>query len=290
MRLNVAGRDGALAWWNLARDHSEPPSPSPSEYTYWPSFADNGKALAVVTNDDRVIIEDPGSSKSFSVLSHLSANLSTLALSPDGRRLAAGNGDGTIQLWQVKSGRLRFRLQGPASRVTCVMFAPDGMLLASGGSDGVLTLWDTASGRIRTSIRNDSIPSLGGEFSPSVSNIAFSPLGKVLACVRYDDRDVILWDVATGRLRAILRGAGHFIKSVAFSPDGDLIASGETDGTVILWNASTLQERARLQGHSNQVSSLTFSPDGRSLASGDTDSVVRVWNLDGSAAIQNDAG
>ena len=76
-----------------------------------------------------------------------------------------------------------------------------------------------------------------------------------------------------------LRGHTSWVTSVAFSPDGRLLASGSDDQTVKLWDVATGQEVRTLSGHTAPVRSLAFSPDGRLLASGSWDGTVRIWGV-----------
>jgi len=69
------------------------------------------------------------------------------------------------------------------------------------------------------------------------------------------------------------------VRSVAFSPDGAALVSGDAEGTVQLWSAKTGHQRARLVGHGGRVRSVAFSPDGRTLASGGADGTVRLWDV-----------
>ena len=89
----------------------------------------------------------------------------------------------------------------------------------------------------------------------------------------------MLWDVASGQLVRTLEGHTDRVASVAFSPDGRLLASGSVDGTVWLWDAPTGALLRTLEGHTWVVTSVAFAPDGRLLASGSMDTIVRLWGV-----------
>ncbi|MFC1718427.1 PKD domain-containing protein, partial [Candidatus Poribacteria bacterium] len=90
---------------------------------------------------------------------------------------------------------------------------------------------------------------------------------------------VRLWDVSTRQEVATFTGHSWDVTSVAFSPDGSLLASGSGDDTVKLWDVSTRQEMTTLIGHSSTVTSVAFSPDGSLLASGSWDRTILLWKV-----------
>jgi WD domain, G-beta repeat/TIR domain len=93
------------------------------------------------------------------------------------------------------------------------------------------------------------------------------------------DSTVKLWEVGTGRELATLKGHMDQVYSVAFAPDGKILASGSIDGTVKLWEVSTGREIATLKGHAGFVYSVAFAPDGKTLVSGNSDGTVKLWEV-----------
>jgi WD40 repeat protein len=80
-------------------------------------------------------------------------------------------------------------------------------------------------------------------------------------------------------MAATLDGNTVGVKSVAFSPDGALLAAGLFDGSLELWDPSTDEVLNKLTGHTNAVSGLAFSPDGSTLASSSYDGTIRIWGV-----------
>src|SRR5437763_1966979 len=96
--------------------------------------------------------------------------------------------------------------------------------------------------------------------------IVYSPDGKTLAS-EGNDGTVRLWDVATGKERATIKGHAGDVNSVSYRPDGKTLASARDDNTILLWDVATGKGRATLK---RVVKSVAYSPDGKTLASGGT--------------------
>jgi hypothetical protein len=177
-----------------------------------------------------------------------------VAYSPDGRLLANGSSDKTVQLWDVASGNLQHILD-TGDWVYAVAFSPNGRLLASGSLNGTVQLWEVTSGNLQHTLQHDS----------PVRAVTFSPDGRLLASAS-SDKTVRLWEVTSGNLQHTLHHDSE-VRVVRFSPDGWLLASASSDKTVRLWEVTSgnLQDTVH---HENWVEAVAFSGDGRLLAAG----------------------
>ncbi|HEY6746371.1 MAG TPA: helix-turn-helix domain-containing protein [Mycobacteriales bacterium] len=206
--------------------------------------------------------------------------LQAVAVTPDGRTVAAGGADGLVRLWDVPTRRLVGTLTGSAGRqptVFAVTIAPDGRTLAAGGSDGRLRLWslaDRSRPRLLAAVTGATGP------LPTVFAAAYSPDGRTLAAGGADGV-VRLWspaDPARPRAIGLLRGPRSYVQALTFSPDGRTLAAGSADHCVYRWD---LRRRtalgAPLTGPAKTVYAVAFSPDGRLLAAGSADKAVHLW-------------
>lgn len=107
----------------------------------------------------------------------------------------------------------------------------------------------------------------------------FDPTGQRLATARYLEGMADIWDAQTGD-KIITLAAPSLVSAIAFSPNGESIATGHDDGTIRLWDTQTGAQQLVLHGHGGAVVYVVFTPDGSRLASSGEDGLVRVWALD----------
>jgi WD40 repeat protein len=221
----------------------------------------------------------------FTLEGHTDA-VTSVAFSPDGQRLATASRDKTAKVWDARTGQELRALKGHTDDVTSVAFSPDGQRLATTSGDGTARVWDARTGQQQLVLR---------EHTRRVYSVAFSPDGQRLATGSggYDDRkkqfygEVRVWEARTGQEILTFKGHTDYVRSVAFSPDGQRLATGsggynhlkkQSYGEVKVWEARTGQQLLTIKGHTHVVYSVAFGPDGQRLATGSEDKTVKVWD------------
>ena len=195
------------------------------------------------------------------------ARCTSVAYAPDGATLATGGDDGTVRIWDARTGQQQHQLTGHTGPVYAVAYAPDGATLATGGDDGTVRIWDARTGQQQQQLTGHTGP---------VYAVAYAPDGATLA-TGGDDGTVRIWDARTGQQQHQLTGHTGAVYAVAYAPDGATLATGGGDGTVRIWDARTGQQQHQLTGHTGPVRSVAYAPDGATLATGG-DTTIRIWN------------
>lgn len=204
-----------------------------------------------------------------------------VAVTPDGRTVVSGSQDKTIRFWDLATGKRTGIIRHTAG-VQAVALSPDGKTLAAADREGHIVLFDARS--------HKEIRTLTGDDARAVW-LAFSPDGETLASIGYHAEQAVLWDVAHGTKRGVLKHRNAHVHNVAFSPDGSRAATSGTDQVVHIWNASTGKELAAGKGHDGEIEHVAFSPDGKTIVSaGGHDKTVRLWDAESGKALETFEG
>ena len=178
---------------------------------------------------------------------------------------------------------------GHSAIIKDIMFTPNGRILVSVSDDKTICLWDADSGQRLKTIRGQ----IGDGYEGELFAGALSPDGRTLAVAGYlshaNDGEygrIRLINIETGEQTGLLKGQSGAIYSLAFSPDGKLLASGSSDQTVRIWEIGTDGSSnsgkavATLEGHRDNIYGMDFAPDNSKVVSASHDHTLRLWRAD----------
>lgn len=258
------------------------------------AFSPNGKVIATgnwVLGGD-IELWDVMTGEKIRTLRERIGRVYHLKLSHNGTILSCGSWNRSVEfhMWEVDSGREIANFTGEQNSYSDFQASQDSSLIATAGERQIF-IWDTFAGSLRHAI----------DFPVGlISGFAFSSDNEYLISV---GRSATLWNTETGSEILELYDDEHRISKMIFSPDGKILAGGDTDGKIILWDFDLILEKHKNQksslasklrkitnrktpnfenktfpGHSNAVNTLTYSSDGKTLASGSRDGTVIVWD------------
>jgi WD40 repeat protein len=235
------------------------------------------------------------------------------AFSPDGARVVTTTEDGTVQVWDVASGKLLVALIEEANPESDAAISPDGARVVTRGYGEVPLLWDAATGKELVAFSIELIFAKTMVFSPDgtrilmkggndawiadaasgqvlarlpgyVSDVGSAPFSadgaRVVAINELTGYETVrVWDTVSGQVLAIIDGHTSSITNAALSPDGHRVVTTHYDDEIArVWDAASGNELATLSGHVGSVTSAAFSPDSRRIVTTSDDQTARVWD------------
>jgi RNA polymerase sigma factor (sigma-70 family) len=237
------------------------------------AIAPDGKTVVTVGHESTVRWWDAGTGKDRGELHDFRGWGWRLVISPDGKTLASPTGN-SILLTDLTTGRQTHELKNHKAQLRTFDFTTDSRLI-SASDDGVVIVWDVASGE-----------ELGRLKGPGPNLVyAISRDGRRLACTARDDIAVIVWDAVAGRELRRFPLPAFRAQSLAFSPDGKVLAFAGLEVPIHLVDVETgadlyqMGAASRPLGKRRSVYNVRFSPDGHTLASAEDDGVVHLWEV-----------
>ena len=304
--------DGTVCFWDaVSHDRTATLTGHITEFTSI-AFSPGGRTLAHAGGwDKKVYLWDVETANQKGALIGHTYEVTSVAFSPDGKTVASGGGvdDPTIRLWDPNSGELKMILVGHLwGGINDLVFSHDSRWIASAGRDQKVCLWKTDTGyhqatfvgptaaisKVALSPNGQILASTGGQQDPAVRLWDISSRKEIATlrgrsnCIAFSPDgqtlasgwiDISLWDIRSGELKSEFSGHTDGLRSVAFSPDGRILASGSSDTTVRLWDVETATHLTTLTGHTNGITHIAFSPDGKTLATASDDATALLWDI-----------
>ncbi len=288
--------------WDLNSGQSRPLQAGKMTSMFSKALSPDETILANKYNEDILLTYTHSGVPKIILQGHLN-RVACVAFSPDGKTLASGSSTHssggnrnpiTIRLWNTATGENTMSLSGHTGGVTGLAFSPDGSTLASGSDDNTIRLWHPHTGQQKHLIvggigdKKNGQNKNGDNLNGAITCIAFSPDGKIIAAgsgrprniyIDNPDTSIRLWDTITGDESMTFRGHSKDVLCIAFSPDGNILASGSEDKTIRLWDIQTEQLKTTITGHINPVYAIAFSPNGNTLVSSSGNGTIYFWDL-----------
>ena len=231
-------------------------------------FSQDGSRVAIGTREGRIRLWDTTTGRQHKSLTghaivsllkkaNKAVDVWALAFSPDGKMLASGSQDKTVQLWDIEKQRKLATLKTHEGWITALAFSTDGKTLASGDANKVIKLWNVDTYKERATL-------LGHK--NTISTLTFSPEGTsqysgCLASGSYDGT-IRFWDPENGKeLVTFASGHTESVKTVAFSEDDLNLIIAAHNSTVGVWSLQTMHEVSTLDDQPHDVATVALSPD-----------------------------
>ena len=265
------------------------------------AFSLNGNTIFTGNNYGAIDLWDSENTIHKRSLEGHTDRVTSVVHSPNDNIYASGSYDGTIRLWGAVVNLPKRLYTGHTRYVACIMFSPDSKTLASGGMNSDVHIWDAETGKyLRTfsepgDVENTSKPTKGHatrhDYPKLVTSLAFSPNGYTLASGSMDNK-IRIWEVKNREYLGMLDPHidepshqdymddvrhTHAVRSLAYSPDGKILASGSKNGKIRLWDPKRGWWLKTLKVQSSPVTAIAFSPDGKTFTSAGDHQTLRMW-------------
>jgi WD40 repeat protein len=284
------GDDPNIRLWNVRDGRCFQTFASHQGRVFSVAFSPDGRTLASGGADATVKLYDVSTGECLRTSLGHSDELKSVIFSPDSQTLISGGKDRNIKLWDMRTGRCLKTLVGHEDWIWSIACDSTHQIVASGSEDRTVRLWSLSTGKCLRVFQGYANTIYAMAFAPPPT--VATPLPDIAAsqamlATGYFGGALRLWNIQSvgvasplGNRSTRLSGHTSSTRTLAFSPDGQLLASGGSgdDPIIKLWRIRDGQCYHILAGHTDGIWAVAFSPDGRILASSSSDHTVRLWD------------
>ena len=270
--------DKAICLWDVATGKHKSTIIAHTDYITSVAYSPDGNTLASYAQDGTIILWDTEDFEQRTTITGHISGFPRIAFSPDGNTLVSGSSDKTLRLWDTTTGENTKSIVGHIGPIVSVDVSPNGRTIASSGGivfgdrwfadDYPIRLWDVSTGAQKAII----IEQLRNAY-----RVRFSPDGRIFTTYSIDVKPTF-WDANTAEFLWTFTGNWDEVGYMSFSPDGQKIVYGNTDG-IFLWDIIDRRQIAEYSGSIPKTTNIVFSPDGNIIAAGGVGQEVHLWNV-----------
>jgi WD40 repeat protein len=277
--------NSSIRFWNIHKERCVGTWETHQGKVFAVAFSPDGRTIASGGDDATVKLYNASAGECLRTCLGHSDGLKSVIFSQDGQTLISGGKDRNIKLWDVGTGRCLKTLVGHEDWIWSIACDSTHQIVASGSEDRTVRLWSLITGKCLRVFQGYANTIYAMAFVPPPLPDIAAP--QAVLATGYFGGALRLWNIQdvgvaspSGNRATSLSGHNSSIRTVAFSPDGQLLASGgNSDNPIIkLWRVRDGQCYHILTGHTDGLWSVAFSPDGRILASSSPDHTIRLWS------------
>ena len=211
------------------------------------------------------------------------SSISSLLFSPDSSILISGGGsnDANMRFWSVETGKRLTQIRGQSTAILAMVIDPQSQFLVSGGEDSIINIWDWQSGKYQATLF---------DHNSSVTSLEIAPDGRTLVSGAADG--IKVWNLKSFPYNPLytLSNFEAGANTIAISPNGFLLASGDSEGRVKFWNLRAGDFVSEFFPHEELISGLAFAQNGKVLITASHDRKVKLWDLESGQLIEELTG